>query len=276
MTKFRLLIVITTLFLSCKKKEIVPEKIIQFSKKAIEASINTYPLQSFYQAYFDKSVKQEYIDKLKRAAIIWQGMEHNTELREANLVTHHGGNYEYLLKFWVTFKDTRKFSYSVNVIEKNGKMTVYKFEPMNVDIAGTLNYSDIKLDVPNFDFDWIKICFAYILIFFTLIAIIFLAIQKRNYLLLLTIPLLFIYNLGMTIFSFEEFKIIFSKTYFGLPLFQNIDLHFTSISLITTGVFFVWVIIGLFLFFQQKGIKIHNTTMNNSTDSFATSAHLNQ
>ena len=45
-------------------------------------------------------------------------MEHNTELREANLIHQIGGNSEYLLKYWVTFKNNRKFSYSLNVLEQ--------------------------------------------------------------------------------------------------------------------------------------------------------------
>lgn len=256
MTKIQLFIIVISLFLSCNNKEIIPEKIIQFSEKAIEKSIDTYPLKNFYNdTYFSENVPKEYLNRLNTNAIIWRGMEHNTELREANLINQYGNSFEYLLKYWVTFKGDRKFSYSLNVLEKNGKITLNKFEPLNANIAATFYSPNTKYDIPNFTSNKIKIYSAYTLILATLIVTIILAIRKRKYLLLLTIPLLFVYDQGMSVFSFEGIKILSSKTYFGLPLFQNIDLHFTSISLITTGVFFVWGIIGLFIILLGKKNK---------------------
>ena len=264
MRKTLLILLATVLFTSCSQKsDQIPEKILQFSEKAIGASINTYPLKGFYQNYFDENVQQEYIAKLNSNALIWKGMEHNSELREANLIKKYAGNSEYLVKYWVTFKkDKRKFSYLLHVIEKEGKMALKRFEPLNIDIASTFYSANTKLNIPNYDSNRIKIYFAYTLILITLITIIVLAIRKRKYLLLLAIPLLFVYNQGMSIFSFKEIKVVSSKIYFGLPLFENIDLHFTSISLTTTGVFCVWAIIGFFIIFSiRRNKNTHHNTL---------------
>lgn len=122
MKKIQYFIIVISLFLSCKNKEIVPERIIQFSEEAIEKSISTYSLKGFYNdTYFGKNVPKEYLNRLNTKAIIWKGMEHNTELREANLINQYGDNSEYLLKYWVTFKDNRKFSYLLNVLDKKEK-----------------------------------------------------------------------------------------------------------------------------------------------------------
>ena len=263
MRKILLILLATVLITSCSQKnDLIPEKILQFSENAIAASINTYPLKGFYQTYFDHNVPQEYIDKLNSNSIVWRGMEHNTELREANLINQNGGNSEYLLKYWVTFKeDSRKFSYSINVLEKEKKMTLKRFEPLNVNIASTFYSPDTKFDIPNFDSNRIKIYFTYISIFVTLLIIILLAVWKRKYLLLLSIPLLFVYKQGVSVYSYKGIDILSPKTNFGLPLFENIDLHFTSISLTTTGVFYVWAIIGVFMIFSIKRNK--NTHHNN-------------
>ncbi|MBT31009.1 MAG: hypothetical protein CMO01_15225 [Thalassobius sp.] len=256
MINFRLILILAILFPSCiQKKEAVPEKVIQFTEEAIEASINTYPLNNFYQAYFDQSVPQEYIDKLSANAIIWRGLEHNSELRQASLISAFRGNNEYLLKYWVAFKDNRKFSYTINVFDKNGEMTLRKFEPLDVNIASTFYSPDTNFDIPDFASNRTKIYFTYTLIFATLLFVIVLAFRKQEYLLLLTIPFLFVYEQGMSIISFDGIEILSPKTHFGFPIFQNIDLHFTSISITTTGVFLVWLIIGLFLFFSGKRNK---------------------
>jgi len=247
MKKVLLFLLTAILITSCSQKENqIPEKILQFSEKAIGASI-THPLNGFYQTYFDHNVPQDYIDKLERNAIIRDGREYNTELREANLINQYEGNSEYFLKYWVTFKNNSKFSYSINVLEKDGRMALKRFDPLNVDIASTLFSPNKKFNIPNFESNRNKIYFTYTSIFATLLIIIILAVWKRRYLLLLVIPLLFIHKQGMTIFDYERIVVTSPKTYFGLPLFHNIDLHFTSISLTTTGVFYVWAIIGLFL-----------------------------
>lgn len=261
MRKIQLFAVVIILFLSCKDKEVIPEKIFQFSEKAIEKSIDIYPLKDFYNdTYFSENVSKEYLNRLNINAIVWRGMEHNTELREANLINQYGNSFEYLLKYWVTFKDNRKFSYSLNVLETNGKMTLNKFEPLNANIVTSFYSPNQKIDIPNFTSNRIKIYSAYILILVTLIVTIILTIRKRKYSLLLVTPLLFVYNKGMLIFNFEGIKTLSSKTYFGLPLFKNIDLHFTSISLVTTGVFFVWGIFGLYIILSIK--KNKNTHYN--------------
>ncbi|SHJ96448.1 hypothetical protein SAMN04487911_1771 [Arenibacter nanhaiticus] len=165
MKKIQLFIIVISLFLSCKNKEIVPEKIIQFSEEAIEKSIDTYPLKDFYNdTYFSENVPKEYLNRLNANAFIWRGMEHHTELREANLINQYGDSFEYLLKYWVTFKDNRKFSYSLNVLEKNGKITLNKFEPLNVNIASTFYSPETKFNIPDFASNRIKIYSAYILI----------------------------------------------------------------------------------------------------------------
>lgn len=263
MKKIILILLATVLFTSCSQKnDQIPENILQFSEKAIGASINTYPLKGFYQTYFDQSVPQEYIDKLHLNSIIWKGMEHKTELREANLINQNGENSEYLLKYWVTFKeDSRKFSYTINVLEKDKKMTLKGFEPLDVNIASTIYSTESKFDIPNFDSNISEIVFTYISIFVTFLIIIVLAVWKRKYLLLLSIPLLFIYKQGMAIYSFKGVDILLPKTNFGLPQFENIDLYFTSISLTTIGVFYVWAIIGLFLIFSM--LRNKHTQHNN-------------
>lgn len=268
MIKFRLFIALITLFLSCKNKEIVPERIIQFSEEAIEKSIKTYPLEDFYNnSNFGHNVSQEYLDKLNSRAIIWRGMEHTIELREANLINQYKKNSEYLLKYWVTFKERkeRKFSYLINLFEKEGKIALKRFEPINANIASTFYSPNSKFDIPNFDSNRTKIYFTYISIFATLLIIIFLVVLKRKYLLLLTaIPLLFIYKQGMTIYNYQGIHILSPKTYFGLPMFKNIDLHFTHISLTVTGVFCAWTIIGIFLIgtFLIKKNNLHNNTFD--------------
>lgn len=264
MRKTLLILLATVLFTSCSQKnDQIPEKIFQFSEKAIGASISTYPLKDFYNdTYFNENVPKEYLNRLNANAIIWKGIKHNTELREANLINQNGENSEYLLKYWVTFKeDSRKFSYSINVLDKEGKMTLTRFEPLNVNIASTFYSPDNKFNIPNFDSNRTKIYFTYTSIFVTLLIIIVLAIWKRKYLLLLSIPLLFVYKQGISVYSYKGIDILSPKTNFGLPLFENIDLHFTSISLTTTGVFYVWAIIGLFMIFSIKRNKntYHNT-----------------
>lgn len=260
MRKGLLIFLATVLLTSCSLiNNQTPEKVFQFSKKAIEASINTYPLKDFHQTYFDHSVPQEYIDRLNSNSIIWRGMKHNTELREANLIHQIGGNSEYLLKYWVTFKNNRKFSYSLNVLENEGKLTLKRFEPLNVNIASTFYSPGNKFDIPNFDSNRTTIFYTYITIFVTLLIIIVVAVWKRKYLLLVSIPLLFIYKQGMSVYSFKGIDVLAPKTNFGLPMFQNIDLHFTSISLTTTGVYYVWAIIGLFMIFSI--IKNKNTQL---------------
>ena len=247
--KIQLFLIIAILFASCSpKNEQVPIKILHFSEKAIEASINTYPPKVFYEAYFDHSVSQEYIDELCKNAIVWRGKEHNTTLREANFIYKAEKNAEYLLKYWVKFNDKRKFSYLLHVNEKDGKMTLMRFEPLNVNIVNSVYIPESKLDVPNYASNRIKIYFTYTLIFATLLIIIILAVWKKKYLPLLCIPLLFIYKQGMTIYNYKSIDVLQPKIYFGLPLFEHIDLYFTHLSITTTGVFYAWAIVGLFIF----------------------------
>ncbi|MCH7401836.1 hypothetical protein ACFOUP_00480 [Belliella kenyensis] len=247
-------------------KNSIPEEINQFSQEVIEASINTYPMVDFYQTYFDQSVPQEYIDNLMAKAVIWRGLEHKIELRSAQLTYKNEGKSEYLLKYWVTFKDNRKFSYSISVFEQNGKMTLHRFEPNDVDVINTFYSARSSFDIPDVRNNVSQIIFALAAIVLSLIAIIVLAIRRKNYLLLITIPLLFIYKKSMTIFNFEGIEIITPKTYFGLPLLQNIDLYFTSISLLSTGVLYAWAIIVVILWTKLNDIaSISRFTILDST-----------
>ncbi|MCH7407903.1 hypothetical protein MM239_00720 [Belliella sp. DSM 111904] len=218
-------------------------------------------MEDFYQAYFDHTVPQEYIDKIKENAIVWNGMEHDIVLREANLIRNLQGNSEYLLKYWVTFENEMKFSYAVNVLEKNGNLTLNRFEPIDVNILSSFYAPDTNFAAPLYSANISKIAFFFISIFGSILLIIFLTIRKKNYLLLLTIPLLFIYKQGLIIFNFKGFEILSSKFHFGLPFFKNIDLHFSSISLTMIGVFCVWAIIAVYLYFSAR----RNNKMNYGT-----------
>lgn len=266
MAKLRLLIILAILFSSCSSKnKDIPVSIYQYAENMIEASINTYPPEDFYQSNFDPEVAQEYIDGLKQNALAWNGKEHNTELRHANLVDTNAENAEYLLKYWLTFKDGRKFSYTIDVIDKNGKLTLRRFEPMDVDMAKTIYSPNNKFDIPNFASNRFKIYFAYTAILLTLFILIGIVIRKRRYLLLLAVPLLFIHKLGMTIFTYKGINVLSPELKFGLPLFKNLDLHFTAIKLSTTGVFYVWAIIALYLIWTiWRSKKAQNETVGAS------------
>ncbi|MDX1279282.1 hypothetical protein [Oceanihabitans sediminis] len=252
----RLILIIAILFSSCslKTKE-VPSEILQFSEKAIEASINTEPLDAFYEKYFDQNVSEEYINSLNKNAIIWKGLEHKTELREARLTNQYGVNSEFLVKYWVTFNDGRKFSYSIKVLEKEGKLTLLRFEPLNTNIASTFYSPETNFKLPDYETNRTKIYIAYTSIFAILLILVLLAFWQRKYLLLLATPLPFIYKQGITIYNFKGIEVISPKTYFGLPHYENIDLHFSSISLTTTGAFYALTIIGLFIIFSIRRNK---------------------
>lgn len=252
--KIQLFIFIALLISSCSKQDDIPLEIYRFSQEAIEASLNANEPKDFYQAYFDQSVPQEYIDKLNANAIAWKGIKHETELRNADLLNQNGENAEYSLKYWVNFKDNGKFSYSINVLEKDGEMTLTRFEPLNVNIASTFYSPNTSYDVPDFGSNLAKLVFTYVSIFATLILIIVLAVRKKKYILLLTIPLPFIYYQKMTVFDFNGIDVS-NNIKFGLPLLQNFDLYFTSISLPITGVFLIWAVFGLFVISSVKKHK---------------------
>jgi len=276
MRKITLFILLAFQFTSCSKKDdIVPKEIIQFSEKAIDASINSYPLNNltnpltnFTNSYFHSSVSKEYKKKFNSNSIIWKGAEHNISLREASLINRYRDNSEYLLKFWVTFKDNREFSYLLQVTEKEGKMALIRFEPLNADIADSFYSPSSDFNIPDFDSNRRQIYFAYISIFITLVIIIFLAVKKRKYLLLLIIPLLFLYNQGMTLYHYKGIEILSPTTHFGLPTYNNIDLHFTNISLSATGVFYSWLIIGFVLFGRSviDKLNLHYKAMKLETN----------
>ncbi|NKI25239.1 hypothetical protein HCG49_01525 [Arenibacter sp. 6A1] len=263
MNKSQLILFLAIIFCFCscsKKEDLVPEKVLQFSEKAIDASINSHPQKDFTNTYFHYSVTDEYRNKFKLNSIIWRDSDHTISLREAKLINTYKENTEYLLKFWVTFKDNRKFSYLLQVLEEGDKMALKRFEPLNADIANSFYSPSSKFDIPDFDSNKRQMYLAYILISITLFIVIFLAVWNKKYrLLLLSIPLIFIYEQGMSIFHYEGIKIISPKTHYGLPTYENIDLYFTSISLLTTGVFYAWLIIVLFLL---RRYIVHKLSLN--------------
>ena len=61
-----LLILLCIASYSCKKDNIVPDEVTQFSKEALEASINVYPsdTHSFYENYFNKNLSNILLAKV--------------------------------------------------------------------------------------------------------------------------------------------------------------------------------------------------------------------
>ncbi len=177
------------------------------------------------------------------------------------LVSDHNEFSEYNLKYWVTFKEGGKYSYSLNVLDKEGKLTLSRFEPQKVNIGSSIHSPDSAFKVPSFDANQMKINLAYTSIGATLLILILLALWKRNFLLLIAAPLPFIYSEGMTIYHFNGIDVISPTTQFGLPRYGNIDLYFTNLSLTTTGVFYALAIIVIYMVFSiAKENKMHRPT----------------
>ncbi len=260
-----LLILLVLVLGSCAKEKNVPKEVITFSEKAIDESIDVYameddPFEKFSENYFHESVTDEYKEWFKNNSIVWKGSEHSIVLREAKLISKNDTNADYLIKFWVTFADSRKFSYLLRVSDEDGTMLLKRFEPINQDIAGTFYAPRSSYDMPDYDSNKLQIYGAYILMFLTLIGVVVLAVMKKEFRwLLLSIPLIFVYKQGLSIYKYRGIEIIHPRTHFGIPSFQHIDLYFTNLSLTTTGVFYAWFFIALFfigrrLFFNRTGI----------------------
>lgn len=257
-----LLILLCLAFYSCKKGNIVPDEVTQFSKEALEASINVYPsdTHSFYENYFNKNIDEEYLNRLQNTAIIWRGSEHEVNLREADLVSSHAGVAEYRLTYWVTFKDKREFAYTMHVLNENGTMSLTRFEPMNTDLASTFYAPNSNYKLPNVNASRMKIFLVNILLVISFIGIVVLAIRKKKYLLLLTLPVLFIYQMGITTYHFNGITVNAVDFFYGLPpLFRNLDLHFLSFTLFPSGVVYAWALVGIY--FTYIGFRTKKRTL---------------
>ena len=264
MKRVYLLALFCVVFSSCKKEESVPDAVAQFSEEALEASINVYPSDtySFYENYFNERVNEEYLDRLYKNAIIWRGTEHEVTLQEADLISSIAGVAEYRFNYWVTFNDKREFLYTMHVLNENGTMSLTRFEPMTADVASTFYAPNSTFATPNVFTNKLIVQLTYGLMLISFISIVFLAFKKKNYLLLLSLPLLFIYKMGMTTYHFEGVTVDSLDLYYGIPLlFNTTDLRFLSIDLLPIGVFFAWA--SIILYFVVSSFKTKKYALAN-------------
>ena len=148
----------------------------------------------------------------------------------------------------------------MHVLNENGTMSLTRFEPMNADVASTFYAPKSNYSLPNVNASRMKIFWVNLLLVISFIGIVVLAIRKKKYALLLTLPVLFIYQMGMTIYHFNGITVNAMDFFYGVPLlFQNLDLHFLSVTLFPSGIVYAWALVGVYLMYT--GFKTKERTL---------------